>query len=246
MTGDFETVHRFLAGTKNEYYHSQIVLDTLRVYGTGFLTLLLIFCCLRQRFSRTFNVRSWAPLVKTHLADGNHGYVGWMWRVWKVTSVEIRDECGLDALCYLRVLRFGLKVSCVGALNSIWLIPVYSFAEESGGTPLVTDSFARVSVGNVPPRSPRFMGTVVASYIFFGFTMYFILKEFHWFTKNRHYFLMGFSPRNYSIYVQNIPKAYRTSGDLLFFFRSIFSTKAGKSLCHLQLNTFISSFFKTD
>ena len=231
MTSDFEAVRRQLTNTTNGAdgsNDSEVVRDTLRLYGSAFLLLFLSFCFLRQWFPRIYNVRSWAPLVKTELANEQHGFINWMWKVWRVSSEEIRDECGLDALCYLRVLQFGFRLSCVGAFNSVWLLPVYSTAEESIETEHVTDRIARVSVGNIPPGSTRFLGTVIAAYIFFGFTMYFILKEFQWFTKNRHHFLVGFSPRNYSVYVQNIPKEYRSSGDLLLFFRRIFSTEAGE------------------
>lgn len=237
MTSDFEAVRRQLTNTTvgvGGSNDSEVIRDTLRLYGSIFLCLFLAFCFLRQWFPRFYNVRSWAPRVKTELADEQYGLIDWIWKVWRVSSDEIRDECGLDALCYLRVLQFGFRLSCIGAFNSIWLLPVYSTAEDSIETQHVIDGVAQVSVGNVPPGSTRFLGTVMAAYIFFGCTMYFILKEFQWFTTNRHHFLASFSPRNYSVYVQNIPKEYRSSGDLLLFFRRVFSTEAGEFKCFLS------------
>jgi len=228
------TIHRQLngSGTGNDdnnisgHGDSDVIRSTLRLYGSVFLVVFLMFCWLRRRFPRRFNVRSWAPKVKSELANDQHGFISWMWKVWKVSDDEIREECGLDALCYLRALQLGFRLSCVGMVNSIWLLPLYSTAEESNKASQITDKIARITVGNIPPGSPRFLGTVLAAYIFFGFTMHFILIEFRWFTKHRHHFLLNFNPRNYSVYVRNIPEEYRSSGELQQLFRRIFSTEA--------------------
>ena len=231
---NFESIHRQLNATGNgaddgldSPDDSDVLRSTLRVYGSIFLFVFSLFCHLRRRFPRTYCVRGWASHVKIDLANDQHGIINWVWRVWRVSNDDIRDECGLDALCYLRALKFGFRLACVGMFNSIWLLPVYSTADQSSDTMHITDRIAKISVGNIPSGSTRFLGTVVAAYIFFGFTMYFIILEFRWFTKHRHHFLKTFSPRNYSIYVQNIPIEYRSSGDLLHFFRRIFATDSG-------------------
>ena len=75
---------------------------------------------------------------------------------------------------------------------------------------------------------------VIAAYITFGTTMYLLLKEFEWFTDNRHKFLMERVPRNYTIYVSHIPPEFRTSGKLRDYFRSCFSHEVVKE-AHIGL-----------
>ena len=51
-----------------------------------------------------------------------------------ISDSEFMDECGMDALCFARVMEFGLKLSLMGMLMAIWLIPVYKTAQESKET----------------------------------------------------------------------------------------------------------------
>lgn len=101
---------------------SETLRNTLRIYGSLFLVLLLIFCFVRNRYPKTYNVRNWSPKPKllTHLAETTHGFISWMWKNFDVSDDTLLDECGLDAICMLRILRFGLRVSLLGVFNAIW------------------------------------------------------------------------------------------------------------------------------
>lgn len=234
MTAEVNEFHRLLATNSTDDTlvspnDSEVLKDTLRVYGTCFLVLFLLYCWARLFFPRVFNVRSWAPLVESDQAkELSYGYLNWVWKVWMVSNADIRDNCGLDALCYVRVLRLGFRLACVGIFNSIYLFPVYKSAKPSDETAHITDNIVEITVTNCPPGSPRFMATVLAAYVFFGFTMYTLLKEFEWFTKHRHFFLSRYAPRNYSVFIRHIPPEYQSSGNLLHFFRQLFSKEAGK------------------
>jgi hypothetical protein len=81
-------------------------------------------------------------------------------------------------------------------------------------------------VGHIPPGSHRFLATVLAAYIQFGATVYFILKEFKWFTKNRHEYLSATRPDNYTIYINHIPPEYCSSDKLIDYCRDSFSHNA--------------------
>ena len=172
--------------------------NTLRVYGSIFLVLLLLFCFLRRKYPRAYNLRSWIEENKTVLADEQFGFLSWMWRLFFVSDSDMLDECGMDALCYTRVLEFGLKLSIFGMLNAFWLMPVYKTAPSSPETNYITDPVVELTVSNVPSGSLRFVGTVVAAYLIFGYTMYNILEEFKWFILHRHMFLGKTLARNYS------------------------------------------------
>lgn len=232
-----EFVHRFLeevasngtAGNETVVSprDSVIIASTLRTYGSLYLVLIVIFCFVRVKYPRAYNVRSWSPLVKSSLAAKDHfGAISWFWNVWFVSDEDFLEHCGMDALAFTRIYRFGIRIALVGMFNSLWLMPVYGSAPKTGANEHITDHLAMVTVGHIPPGSPRFLATVIAAYIQFGAIMYLLLKEFEWFTANRHKYLSEAKPRNYTVYVSHIPEEYRTSAKLLDYFRSCFSPDA--------------------
>jgi hypothetical protein len=67
-----------------------------------------------------------------------------------ITEDELMHECGLDALCFLRILKCGFRISLVGICNAIWLMPLYSGADTSEETDYITDSIIEVTISHVP------------------------------------------------------------------------------------------------
>ena len=88
------------SGTEAEetYNDAATIRNTLRIYGTLFVVLLLLFCFLRKKFQRAYNVRSWVEDIQTPLAERQYGFLSWMWKVYLVSDSEMLDECGMDAL----------------------------------------------------------------------------------------------------------------------------------------------------
>jgi len=205
---------------------SQILRDTMRTYGLMFLVFMLLFCWLRVKYPRTYNVRSWIEDLQCSLAEKHYGYIDWAWKLWYVNEDEFRDCCGMDALSFIRIMLFGLRIAFVGMFNSLWLMPTYGTAKYHEETADITDPIAMVSIAHVPSGSSRLLATVFGTYIVFGFIFYSIIKEFEWFTEHRHKYLMRKSPSNYTIYVSHIPPELRSSAKLLDFFRRSFSPDA--------------------
>lgn len=180
--------------------------------------------------------------AQTPLADDQYGYIKWMWKLWFIPDDEIRDQCGLDSLCFLRVLRMGLLMSAVGMFNAVWLLPLYCTAADSGSgsnnsTESSVEGILRATVANVPSGSKRLAGTVLAAYILVGFTMHLILQELKWFSKQRHAFLSVMSPRNYSVYVRNIPPYCLSNEALEEYFRHGFPTSVLQALLRVKTPT---------
>jgi hypothetical protein len=124
----------------------------------------------------------------------------------------------MDALCFLRILSFGIKLSAMGMFHGIWLMPVYGTA--SVRSPLLKDDpIAAVSTQNIPSGSGRFIATAVAAYCIFIFTMWLMLREFEWFTMHRHEFLLQRIPRNFSVYVTEVPEELKNNLALQRFFQ---------------------------
>jgi hypothetical protein len=149
-----------LQGSTND---SQIIRQTLRLYGCIYLAIFLAFCYVRQKYPLLFNIRAWVDYgdLKCELAQTQtYGFVSWTWKVFKVDDDQLLQSCGMDALCFLRCLRLGTKLSLVGCINAIWLIPTFYTAQ--GSTRIASDKFVLMSVANLNPSSPRFAAVVVS------------------------------------------------------------------------------------
>lgn len=211
----------FSNSTTVEDLESAALRETLRSYGSLFVILLLIFCVLQKAFPKIYNVRSWSKTSGCDLAEIPYGPFNWIWRVFWVDDDDIQDQCGMDTLCFFRMLRFGRKVSLMGCFNAIWLLPLYRVAIHE---PPVARTFsykplATISIVHVPSGSTRLIGTVVAAYVLFLYAMWLVLYEFEWFIHYRHRFLEKRMARNYAVYVSGIPEDYRSSHKLAEYFR---------------------------
>jgi len=212
--------------TSDVYNDSEVLRATFVVYGSVLIGAFLLFCYLRRKFPRPYNLRNWVDHLKTPIAKHQYGFLSWMWQLNAVTEDEILNECGMDALCFLRLLRMGYKIAVMSCFNAIWLMPLYATAETDSKTAQITDRVVKLSIAHVPEGSPRCVGTVLAAYVLFGYLMYLILQEFDWFIEKRHKYLKKPRAQNYSVYVRNIPDEYKSNADLEDYFRSCFSDKA--------------------
>jgi hypothetical protein len=215
---------------------SSIIRETLRLYGSFYLCCFLLYCVLRRRYPLLFNVRSWVPELECELAKREYGLFDWFWKVFGFTDEEIFKDCGMDAMCFLRALRMGRKLSLCGCFCAVWLIPLYATATESSETTYLNNTWDEISVSNLPSSSARFVATVLASYIVFFYSMYLLFHEFKWYTKWRHKFLAKPWSRNYAVYVSGIPLAFRSSSQLAEYFRQC-SSKEAVIEAHVAMDT---------
>ncbi|KAL3942356.1 MAG: hypothetical protein SGARI_000293 [Bacillariaceae sp.] len=161
-----------------------------------------MFCILRKKYPKVYDLRNWVESIQSPLAKKQFGFLSWMYKLYLISDTELLDECGMDALCYTRVLEFGVKLSAVGSLMGIILIPVYFTAPVTAETEGITDNVVKMSTTNVGSGDLRFLATVLGAYVIFGYAMYNILHEFEWFYMMRFQFLKKPLPRNYTVYVQ--------------------------------------------
>lgn len=202
---------------------SQILRDTFLVYGIVFLVLISAFCILRKAYPRWYNLRSWIDEIKSPIADDMFGYLSWIWNVLIVSEEMLFEHCSLDLLCLARLLHMGFRISLVAVFNAIWLLPLYSTAPISQDTANITDSVASLTIAKVPSGSSRLVGTSLAAYIFFGYFMYTVYHELYWYIERRHAFLLRPEARNYTVFIRNIPSAFRNTIRLEQFFRHLYT-----------------------
>ena len=158
-----------------ELSDSKVLRATFVVYGSVLLAVFVLFCYVRRKFPRPYNLRTWIEDRKTPIATNQHGFFSWMWQLNAVTEDEILSECGLDALCFLRLLRMGYHIALVSCVNALWLMPLYATAETDAVTATITDCIVKMTIAHVPEGSPRCIGTVLAAYVLFGYIMHLIL-----------------------------------------------------------------------
>ena len=205
---------------------TQVVVSAIEFYFPVWCVGVLVYCYLRRRCPRLFAVRQWVPSIQTSLADNQFGTLSWIWKVYSVfDSDDLRSEIGLDALCFLRLITFGFRLSVIGCINSLWLLPVYAAAarmivvdDDGDGDNIHTrtrDALSNVSINALGDGVDRryYIGTVVASYVLFGYAMYAILGEFQWFVRQRHAWLQ---------HLRNLPKHLRSNVTLREHFQRLY------------------------
>jgi calcium permeable stress-gated cation channel len=202
--------------------NSQQLYTTAIVYGTLFFCLVLSYCIAKNLFPRAFNPRNFIPVLRCDLAARRFGALNWILGVCKFSDRELCEQCGLDALVFIRILQLGFKISVMGCLNAVYLIPVYFYAQKTDDNSGVIDDLDKCSIGNMNRGDSRMYGTVVASYLIFGTTMYLVVREFEWYITARHEFMRSFSPQNYTVFVGGIHKELRSSKVLLNLFNDLF------------------------
>ena len=204
---------------------TKLIADTFRIYGSVFGVCFVAFLVLRAKYPAVYTFNSVRKGHISGISKERHGNVKWIWKIFKYTDDEIFEDCGMSAMIYLRFLRLGLKLAGWGVFNSIYLIPinVYGCQNEEDECTSLKDGVNRASLGNISARNPSLIATTLAAYILFGKAMWYIFREFRWFTKYRHKFCTRPRPDNYTVYVGHIPKMYRSDVALLEYFRSVFS-----------------------
>lgn len=95
----------------------QALRNTIQIYAPLYALVLTIFCYLRRKYPKIYNVRSWVPQLKTDLAKEQFGYFNWIWKISSIEDIDMMDQCGMDAICFIRILEFGFRVSAVYVLK---------------------------------------------------------------------------------------------------------------------------------
>lgn len=220
---------------------SEVVVYSFKIFGSMFAGVFILFLFLRTKFPLVYTYNTVVPEQRTPLSENAHGWFNWIYKIFQHSDEEIFENCGMTAIIYLRFLRIGVKLSCVGIFNSFFLFPVNMYgcadigavnetwtneqriAEGFDACTTLVDKINKISLGNVSASNQRLLATTLAAYFMFGTAISLIFKEFKWFTEMRHKFLVKRRPDNYTVYVSHIPKEYRSDVALLEYFRSVFS-----------------------
>jgi len=197
---------------------SEILKTTCKIYGIIFLVLFCLYLIVRDRYPSIYNIKKSYEKLNTPIADDFFGPLSWMWKVFQVPYEDIIVQCGMDAATTIRLLEFGVKLSCVGILCSAFLFPAYKYGDTLEATGNVTDPMDALSLSNVPSGDNSTIATTFAAYIMFGSAMFFIVKDLEWFQKHRRQFLSKTQPSNYTAYMSGLPQDLQNDDALDAFF----------------------------
>ena len=208
--------------TVDNITETEIIKSTCALYGSIFAVLFLLFIIVRPRYPHVYNLKKTFPGIHSSVADDSFGQFSWCRGVFGVSYDGIRDQCGMDAMTTIRLLEFGMKLSFVGVLNSVFLLPVYALMGDVVANSGVSDPVKVVSLSNLAQGNSGAIATTFAAYTLFGAAMYFVVQDFQWFTAHRHRVLSEARVQNYSIYLAGLPPNMQTNKSLQEYFRSVF------------------------
>lgn len=149
----------------------------LILYGIIFGVFSVAFCLVRLHFPHIYNVRNNVARLHCKLSENAYGRVSWIWKVMRVSEDEIFEQCGMDALCLLRIFRMGFRMSMAGIFCSTFLLPIYITADAEElvdpetGEVLEIDNWLLTTSSNVPEGSLRYIATAIAAWVISVYNM---------------------------------------------------------------------------
>ena len=185
---------------------------TLTIYGTLLIAGWLYFELFRERHRLGYSTRDRSEETRNPLCAKKWRFLKWIRPVQTLTDDQIHEYCGLDILMFLRFQRVGIKVAFVGVISAIILLPVYATGGnlQSGKR----DQLEYLTMGNVPPGSPRLYASVLTAYAMTLTVLYFVWIEYKQFVDHKHKFMTEPNVHQYSILLEHIPKV----SEKLFYF----------------------------
>ncbi|KAK4776212.1 hypothetical protein SAY87_024173 [Trapa incisa] len=134
---------------------------------------------------------------------------GWVRRAWQPSEGELLTRSGLDAVVFMRIFVFSLRVfTFAGFVGIAILVPInYSGNQLSDGSDLPNRSLDSFSISNVKDGSNWLWVHFCASYGFTGVVCYLLYSEYdHISSRIIDYFYASKpSPHQFSVLVRDIP-----------------------------------------
>lgn len=199
---------------------SMAVLISFGIYIGIFAGMVLAYCLVKHKAPKLYNCRDNIPELRCPLSDRKTGKWSWIRDAVLTSDDDLMRYAGLDAAAFIRLLKMGIKISLVGCFNSIFLIPIYKYQDRNDGSN-ESDTMQSWSLGNLLNGDSAMIATLLASYLFYGYSMYLIYHEFSWYLRRRHEFLARKSLENYTIFVRGLPQELRSNQALRNFFEEV-------------------------
>lgn len=98
------------------YDDAEVLKGTLVIYGGALLLTIAVFALARRAFPKVYRLRNWVPDTtgdcSTFCVDEQQqqqGFYAWIAKMYTFRDDEILRKCGMDALCFIRIAKFGYR-----------------------------------------------------------------------------------------------------------------------------------------
>lgn len=192
--------------------------------GVTLAVFFLAFLILRPRFKRIYQPRSFLPTVpeRERTEPQAASPISWLTQLWRKKDNKILEEAGLDGYFFLRYIRLSFIITVVGI---ICLYPILLPVNATGKG--VAKGLNLIGFTNIlsPEQSNRFYAHVLLGWIFFGFCLFMIYREFVYFISIRQAVLTSpaYSSRLSSrvVLITSLPEDYQDGTELRKLFRGV-------------------------
>ncbi|KNA03663.1 hypothetical protein SOVF_207000 [Spinacia oleracea] len=135
-------------------------------------------------------------------------FLNWMPDAIKMPESELIEHAGLDSVVYLRIYLIGLKIFVpVAVLSMVVLFPVNYTNDTLVLSKAVFSGIDKLSVSNIPLKSPRFWAHILVQYAVTFWSCYVLFKEYARVTAMRLQFMASERrrPDQFTVLARNIP-----------------------------------------
>ncbi|XP_030954339.1 CSC1-like protein HYP1 [Quercus lobata] len=136
--------------------------------------------------------------------------VSWVKKAWQPSEDELLSIVGFDAVVFMRILTFSLKVfSVAGVLGVFILLPINFVGTQlnEDSVDLQNKSLDSFSISNVNDGSNRLWIHFCAAYVFTGVVCYLLYYEYNYISSKRiaYFYSSRPQPHQFTILVRAIP-----------------------------------------
>ncbi|KAH6830386.1 hypothetical protein C2S53_007552 [Perilla frutescens var. hirtella] len=177
---------------------------------------LILYTILRNRPS---NAELYVPrlVAEGKLQEDDESGVGrffsslkWVKRAWQPTEDELLEHSGLDAVVFMRIFTFGLKVFRFAAIIGLCILLPFNYMGNQLNidfTDLPNKSLETFSISNVDDGSNRLWIHFTAVYIFTAVVCYLLYFEYDYIASKRISCFYSSKPRpnQFTVLVRSIP-----------------------------------------
>ncbi|XP_044475681.1 CSC1-like protein RXW8 [Mangifera indica] len=132
----------------------------------------------------------------------------WILKAWETTEAELLELGGVDAVVFIRILVFSIRVFCIAAVICIFLVlPVNYYGKEMIHTNISSESLEVFTIANVQEGSGWLWAHCLALYIISCSTCFLLYFEYKSISKMRLAYITRpiLNPSHFTLLVRAIP-----------------------------------------
>lgn len=195
------------------------IVTSLVFNGAIFLVFIIAFLFLRQKHRRIYQPKTYVETVRIKPRPLKKGFMAWLKDLVSRSDTEILRDAGLDGYFFLRYMRFIFFMMIAGI---IILYPIMLSVNATGGAG--QSQFDILAFSNVADPK-RFYAHVFLGWIYFGFILFSIYREFVYYISVRQAVLTSpaYASRlsSRSILISTVPEEFKSVDKISSIFEGV-------------------------